>query len=188
MWTKASPELIQAFDHTLDDDALNKRQYRTLSKKNPEKIAEVYDGAYLYKMGRKYFVLDDIQKKVTYYMRWEERNIFGHRAAYQVIVWRDQATTDVRGLAAEVFYDLLFEEHELIVTDRLQSPFGKRFWIDIVAAAFKEGYPVYMVDLVNKIKNPMNSVREILDKSEYIWPKHEVGKARLLCIAKTKIW
>ena len=188
MESTASPQLIDPFEHLLDSPASNKKKYVGLLSEKPNKMMEAYPGAYLYYKGTRYFVLDESQKKITYYMSWKERQISGHTAAYQVLVWSDIGTPEIRSFASIVFFDLLFGEYDLIVTDRLQSPSGRRFWLSIVATAIKSGYPIYLVDLINNTKVQMHSSQEILDKSDFIWPKHEIGKSRLLCIAKTKIW
>lgn len=125
---------------------------------------------------------------VTYYMKWETRKLSGRTAAYQVIVWRHEDTSEARGIAQDVFWDILFADHDVVCTDRQQSSLGRRFWKYQLDTAFKEGYPVYLLDLMENTKTRVNNSSEVNALSDKIWAPRRIGQAWLLCVAKSPFW
>jgi hypothetical protein len=85
----------------------NRREYMEAKKKG-KVLDHPYDGADLVTFGNNYRVLDHKKKEVTYLMKWETRKILGQEAAYQVIVWADTGTPEIRGYAPRVFFNHLF--------------------------------------------------------------------------------
>ena len=189
--TVAAPKLIDPMAKDYFASPEENRSEYLASKKKGKVVDHPYEGADLVTFGNNYQILDHRKKQVTYLMKWQTRKILGRDAAYQVIVWADTGTTEVRGYARKVFFDQLFSKSGLICTDRIQTPDGRRFWSSVVAHAFAGGFFVYFVDM-NAIPRkyvPIPGPEEFtdLDQRGMIWTNGEKGKGQLLLISKEKI-
>jgi hypothetical protein len=183
----AVPQTIEPFLHrVLDNPKQNARKYLALKREVQGKtpIVEAFPEAFLYQVGQRCFVLDDNKKRVAYFMQWEVRRVFGVKAAYQIMVWSDP-TSPVRGLALDVFYDFLLSDTEVVVTDCMQSPSDRRFWYVVITEAFRRGYAIYHLNLLNKEKRRLGSIDAVTDD---MWNPHQVGQASLLCVTAQPIW
>jgi hypothetical protein len=77
------------------------------------------------------------------------------RAGCQVGVWSDpEFATPVR-FAPKVFWEVLFERHD-IISDQIQTDFGRRFWINRIGEAYGKNLCVYLLELRGSkiIKSP----------------------------------
>jgi len=185
MESTAAPQLIQ----NIDDHALNKldenhKLFKQFINKKLTKVDDVYPNGVLYTIGRKYFVLDLKKERIVYYMQWEERKIFNHKAAYQVLVWSDATVPEIKGFALGVFFDILLSENDLVVTDRLQTHLGKRFWEMSITKALRESLYVYALDLNQNTKKRIYNVDELKsDIYKEYWSFEPVGRAKLMAIS-----
>ena len=185
---EAAPQLIENIDHIklnkLED---NHNLYLSLMLKKPKpvQIEPVYPNANLYEKGRKYFVADTSTESIVYFMQWEDRKIFGKKAAYQVLVWSDAGVRDIRGFALGTFFDILLLNNDLIVTDRMQTHLGRRFWEMAIEKALRESFYVYALDLNKKTKQRIYNMTELKsDKYQEYWTIEKSGQAKLMAISK----
>jgi hypothetical protein len=93
------------------------------------------------------------------------------RVGCQIGVWSDITDNSTVGLARSMFWNLLFNKHDMLA-DCVQTYYGMRFWQNRISEAFSSGYCVYSIKLVNnKIKDAKlytNSKEFSLDKAK-LW-------------------
>lgn len=79
-------------------------------------------------------------------------NVKPLRAGCQVGVWVDQSDSITVGISKDIFWHILFRDHDMI-SDSVQTSFGQRFWMNRVTEALEAGYFVYRIRFWdNKIK------------------------------------
>lgn len=153
-----------------------------------EILGQPYKNADLVRKGREYAVLDHEKKEITYYMEYREKSFGGHRTVFQNFIWRNLTVPELAGLPTKVFFEYLLPIHGKIVTDQVQTDFGKGFWRNAIGVAISKGLHVYFFDL-NKKERPT----EIKDQSDFdavvdlVWGSGEPNRWRLVMISKEKL-
>jgi len=139
---------------------------------------ETFHGVTLYhlKSEQIYFVLNE-HSKLVYCMEYKFHS-FGPAMGYtQVGVWRDRdwsfSRTEVGFSFAElVFWRKLMPKLESVISDKIQTAFGKDFWWSQMLRAFADSDCVYLLDLKgNNIKQVyrLKSIEELIQKKTEIW-------------------
>lgn len=86
---------------------------------------------------------------VLYFVRYKKINAAGFpRLGRQVLVWRDKNSELSVGFAHYVFFNILLNEFESLLTDTQQTENGQRFWMFELDHALKHPnkYHVYFLD------------------------------------------
>ena len=183
--------MISPVSSLLDNPKKNEKQYKTyvsvISAKSLSSLDAPYPGAELFKKGNNYFVLDHNQQRVVYYMKYDIRTIQGHKAAYQIIVWSDMATPSIRGYANSVFFEQLFDEADIITTDRQQTQLGQRFWFNAVAMALSIGLHVYYMDRNQRKSTEIKSRKDLDNLQDEIWSNLDKAMGHLLVISPSPL-
>jgi hypothetical protein len=189
MKIEAAPQLIPPVNQWLVKDSENYKEVMK-SRKLGTVIGHPYDGADLVKWKSNFRVIDNNQNRVVYYMEWRTRTLFGKKTAYQIMVWSDPTTKQIRGYAQKAFFDLLFSESDMVCTDREQTYDGKKLWLILVAEAITSNLPVYRVDLNIKphIPKEIKTIEEFRTLEDDIWSSKHKGQANLLIISKTPLY
>lgn len=131
-----------------------------------KKCRLVDDQLKLYKCGNKYAIITrdagQYQKpKIRYIVQYEKHKIslLQHDAIQQVVVWRQFGYT---GIAAKIFYEYLFKETGCVITDYQQTDDGQKFWMDRIIVAFRRGFNVYFIDVLD----PNRVIKQIKNDTE----------------------
>jgi hypothetical protein len=147
-----SPESVDATQFNLDDVAFN-RQFA--ANKVPKAVEVIEDTAeykmlrtgdgnagwiFLYNLGRK--TVDYVIQYKTRYWKWLDS-----KSVTQCVLWRDDASPLVRNATTRMFFGYLLRNYSTIISDRLQTDQGHRFWVSRMADAVTRNYPVGVADL-----------------------------------------
>lgn len=111
------------------------------------------------------------------------------RAGCQVGVWSDPGFATTVRFAPRVFWEVLFDQHD-IISDTIQTEFGRRFWINRVGEAYGKDLCVYWLDLKGqKIRNMrrIKTIDDFNDMSPKIWGSAVAMRSVRLAITKNPL-
>jgi len=132
-------------DWGLPEDRLNRRRVGSLLHNNPPPIRNFSSGK-LYKTSQEVFFVSNDTGLIDYYMKFENGTILGlGYCATQVKVWR-RAGIGVRNLTSVVFYEIMLGEFDTMVSDRIQTEDGRRFWIDRLSESNADDRQIGVID------------------------------------------
>ena len=117
-----------------------------------------------------WYIAVDSKGLTQYAVRVEDVKALPLRAACQVGVWRNPQAATTK-IAASVFWDVLFLQHDMI-SDKVQTEHGQRFWSYRIAEAFDKNLCVYFLKLrESKIVEilRMKSLDDFVDRAPLIW-------------------
>lgn len=187
----ASPETINDTEFRLDQIDINRTKFRELMK--DKRKAELYDldkGLYLYEYPSEFALLDTNNQNILYYMQYQRSRILKISAITQIKVWASTSRPDVtesfKGttLTGYIFFEHLLPKADLIVTDRMQTQAGRRFWEKRIASAFSKGLNVYGIEQNNKALKKFNSYEEVIkDYKSFFYGDDHKYQARKLGIS-----
>jgi hypothetical protein len=111
-----------------------------------------------------------------------------YKTCTQILVWASPSNEDLLiGLPRKLFNHLL-NTYTIMVTDREQTPDGKRFWERRIAQAFNDGLCVYFYDKTH------NNLIQIKDNDAFLehyeplgWGNDDAYKNKLFVINKKVI-
>lgn len=170
--TMAGPKLDDSIDFGLDSSNYNKSELSALLSGAQPILSE---GKYtLYSKNDSVFMTDG--QSLLYVVEYEIRNLQGFRAISQIKLWRAQgrgiADLKIQGLklTAFVFFNILLNKADCILTDDTQSDLGRRFWFDRIEDAFSKGLNVYYVEN-NKVMSKIEDFDGLieLNAAQNIW-------------------
>jgi len=97
------------------------------------------------------------------------REKINHKSCTQVIIWASPENEELLiGFPRKVFNHLL-QKYIIMITDKQQTPDGKRFWERRIIQAFNDNYSVYFCDK-NRSKNKLQSISNKDDFFEIFEP------------------
>lgn len=137
------------FDWGLEDPKRNLRR-ATLIQNTPHKVVRSDQFGILYRRTRSqggdfaYVVADT--KLITYFMEYvaAQRGIFG-KSATQIKVWASIAPGMV-GITGDVFFNIILAEYDTMVSDRVHTDDGRKFWLRRMAEALQKGMHIGLLD------------------------------------------
>lgn len=151
-----SPQIIKATDFGLNDPEKNKILATKFLADKQEVIRETDDHV-LFTTGTdkqgNVVMIDKKKNYVVYLIEYvsKKSNIFGNTVT-QVILWR-KTISHTQGITDDVFFGYLLKKYPAIVSDGQQTEDGKRFWINKMIVASKNGYKI---GLINNTKKQMD--------------------------------
>ena len=99
----------------------------------------------------------------------------------QTLLWRDDWTPELRGVASAFVFNKLLKEYLAISSDRLQTEAGKRFWITLVTKALSLKKHVHVYD------KRSSELTEFFDLSDFrnapVWGRSKEWKKVLIVIS-----
>lgn len=144
----------------------------------------------IYLFSNKIMLVDDANPdspKTVYYVQFEKHHsdILNRDYIEQVVLWSDTSDVDVRGVSETLFFDNLLPKFRTVVTDKLQTKAGNRYWDLRISDAFRRGADVYYFDATGptsivKIKD--DNDYQLLKRSKDIWGYTKDHADRLLAI------
>lgn len=72
------------------------------------------------------------------------------RTVSQIMLWRRQGSLYTKGLTTRMFFEYLLPKYHCILSDRMQTEDGKKFWIDRMAEATTRGLRVGLAGMDQK--------------------------------------
>lgn len=192
------PKSIEPTEFNLNDELINRRIALELLKNKRKRELEKVGPNTLYEIGRKIALLDAENKRVLYYVQWNEvfHKLIGKTGAAQIAVWRNRTKAVVPAtLATRVFFDYLLPKYGVMITDALQTPDGKEFWVRRVTDAFARGLHVYYINLMGAKGGTSPELIEIhngeefdeLERDRKFWGSTELFRARKILITQDKL-
>lgn len=185
-----TPQLIthDQFDHGMDDEEHNHSLYTKVANSNKtKKITDHDKGRDLVSYGDRILLLNHNRQTIDYYVKTVDVKIkrLGQHVV-QVEVWRSN-DIGVNGIAKKVFFDYLLPRRHVMVTDRMQTPDGKRFWIDVVEKAFNNSMYVYIYDMNTGDLIEVNDSADYATKLKQIYGSTDKFKKVVVAISVNKI-
>lgn len=109
------------------------------------------------------------------------------KQAVQVEVWKQYGSSDLtHGLPKAVFFNYLLEKYGAIICDYLHTENGKRFWLDRLVEALKEGYDVFYGDYGSRKLTKIRDREELFSVyQELCWgteQKHEYRRMAIIAM------
>jgi hypothetical protein len=126
----------------------NSKYFRTLFNHSKKlQIDCLGPDIYLYQLPTKYF-LADIKNNHLLYVVELKNDVYKKQSTIQQIrVWADLNSTFTKNLSEKIFWQFVAPRADLIISDSHQTKAGKAFWQRRIAEAFRDGYPVYLIDM-----------------------------------------
>jgi len=189
-------EVISALNSTsfgLNQDSINFRKYVSL---NREVSTELYAtaGLSLRDYGDQLAIVDDGDQRVKLYIMLKVWSALGKRAVTQTALWRDRDEKMNRliihgkRVTDYLFSEVLLKKFGLVVSDRMQTPLGREYWVERVANSLADGLCVYRLDLTAKKAYRVSSRDEIENERDVIWGDGESFRTQRLAIATSALW
>lgn len=193
-YIKSTPLIEEDTEFELDNPAKNFQKYCELAKKKGT-IIKKFDDYVLMRYHSNIALIQPESKHVSYLVKFKKGKLLKKNSITQVLLWRERpnkfvADLKIDGLklTAYVFFKILFDESDCIVTDGSQTEMGKYFWEDRISDAWAAGYPVYYIDLNTNetmLVTPQNF--QELKIAQQIWgKKYPDNKYKKLAIFKDK--
>ena len=186
----ANPETIDDNDFGLDNINSNRKDYEKLFKdKRKHLIATKATGIELYEYPSHFALLDTNNKEVLYYMQYLKHKVFKVPSITQLKVWASAYTTNTDNFEGDTLTTYIFFKHLLpkagmIVTDKMQTSAGKRFWEKRITQAFASGLNVYGLDQNQNAVKKFTSLKEWRDYAEYFYGEAHKHQGRKIGISK----
>lgn len=150
-----SPQIVDSTDFDLNDNSKNRKLANNLINKKT-KILEDNKEYKLFVTGdgiNGYIILIDKNSGLIDYLSKYEKTKFksidGHFIT-QVKIWRRIGSIHVQGLTTKVFFDYYLKQYKAIMSDKLHTLDGKKFWMDQMAKAVKLNHKVGLIDMNTK--------------------------------------
>jgi hypothetical protein len=194
----ATPQNVDATEFAFDDIKVNHLRFIEYSKRPRKLIHSFTESLGLYRLAKHVILFDFDKQRILYFVRFDIKKIFGHSFVVQEILWRDSQLTKSKfklngdSVSVYVFFNCLLTlaEGVGIATDSMQTPNGKRFWLDRIAQAFEHNLHVYLIDQNTKVKVEVTDDDDFKNKivNMKTWTDSQVGTGRRVIIAKDRIW
>ena len=115
-----------------------------------------------------YVILDNkVVAFSAYYIRPTYKD-FPYKSATQLLIWKTDEFRVFSGFSRKIFWKYLLPNYHAVVTDSVQSPFGRDIWEIFLEDAFDKGYEIYLINTkTQKSKQLLNKeelFREFKDK------------------------
>lgn len=135
-------------------------------------------------------LLDHYRKRVVYFNRVEviEGLPLNHtRPVAQVMIWRDRTRHGriASGLVQNVFFGLLVDEYDVVVSDSEQTREGRGMWQGLLQEAIdRSNLEAATLDKSESEETPLTSEEDLYNAGNWLWGTQEIHKNRLALIRK----
>lgn len=150
-----NPQLISGTDFPLrailENEVANVEMYEKLmSSSKKKKMFDIPPNGEVYSLGQKIFLANNDKKRVDYFVQYEKQRFKGILTITQIAIWLQYSSKYVNmpngeRVSTYLFFNHLLPMAEAVMTDSLQTPDGRRFWVNRTADAIKQGLYVYTV-------------------------------------------
>jgi hypothetical protein len=148
----AMPGLCDVTDFGLSDERKNAKKAIILLGKKKESLEETPTHDFFrtgdWESGGYLVLYNKEWKLISYLVKFEVHNgvMNFRRLVTQVAVWQSLTDPASKGRAEKVFFEILLPKYKAIMSDKLQTPRGRDFWIRNMALADSRGYQIAFVD------------------------------------------
>lgn len=196
------PKEINATEFNLDDQKVNRRVATDFRNGGELLETEDVEGGTLSlcQKGNSIALIfqpEDAPIRLLYMVRWKEifHKFVGHKAITQVAVWRDKLSAFTSAIAPKIFWEYLLPQHEVLMTDALQTPDGRTFWMRRVAEAFDHHLRVYYLNLLPSAGGQPRELIEIRSKGQFeklaaekeFWGREDLHRTRKIIISDIEL-
>lgn len=152
-----APEAIGPTEFNLDDRVIN----RTFAAKQMKRVTEVIEDNADYQLARTgdgqngwILLFNKHDQTADYVVQYRTRRWkLLPPTVTQCVLWRSAGSIYARGITVRIFFDYLLHQHPAIMSDRLQTDAGNRFWLDRMADAISRKLRVGVVELNRRTIN-----------------------------------
>lgn len=146
-----SPQMVGPTNFALDNPAQNSAMAKSLLKKMVETIDET-PNYILFRTGDDYngniALVNKTNNTLGYLVHYRQaRYGFLGTTVTQLKLWRNLAEPHAIGVTSKIFFDYLLKKYPAILSDGMQTEYGKRFWITRMGEATLSGYKVGLANL-----------------------------------------
>ncbi len=174
----AMPSICDTTDFGLSNESLNKAQAVKWLARSPTTLGTIGSSC-LYRVGDNnngfIFLYNTKSQLVTYFVRYKTRltKIEGHTVT-QTALWRALGAFDTADITRNTIFKYFLVHYPAIMSDRIQTEDGRRFWTDLMGKALSQGFQVCLVDLNSKTIHSIDSEDELRawvsdEKSMWAW-------------------
>ncbi len=159
----AMPYLCDSTDFGLSDEKANRKHARLLMGKPRKLIYDLGDGVHVYQTGSAQggdlFMYDPADGLIGYYVHYKamHKSLTGGTIT-QTAVWRSLTAPKADGLTNRIVFDYFLHHYPAIMSDRMQTDMGQRFWINLMTRALAKGHRVALADFslrkIHEISGP----------------------------------
>lgn len=188
MFVNESPDTDADLDELpLNFSKKNTEFFLAMSKNKKKKIVDTVNGLPLWQVGNQLILVDEEEQKVHFYVRWieENRKLLGKPSKSQVLVWRSTSSKSEM-VARHIFWNYIFKPSGVVMSDRIQTATGKRFWEYRIADSLDLGYSVYGLDIGGKSPESykIESTDDLAAVKPLLWGKGPRYRLKTLVISK----
>lgn len=104
----------------------------------------------------------------------------------QIGIWRDTYSDISLGIVEKIFFEILVDRFNNIVTDISQSERGKKMWIRLLGMEeYMKSLHAYFIDLNSGEIIPLMSQKDAIDMENDIWKENDkTAQKKLILITK----
>lgn len=189
-----SPQLVYDLNtNVLDHHLTNKKMYKGLNSDNQKRLLchfkdnPNYPIYYVNESGKNLiYCLNHIEKYVEYYMEYQLQscNFIDGDWITQLMLWRN-GNKEFAGMTDDVVYDILLPLEKVIMTDTVQTIYGKFLWNRLIRYAFKRNLNVYLVNFIDESITEIKSFHNFQMLCEQVnpWLDNEFGQSYRFAIS-----
>jgi len=185
-----TPKMIPDLEHLerrLGNFSSNHQENKKYKSKYLRSITKISDKIEIFWSKKEFFGLDKDKQLITYYMQWDksEHAKLGEYV-WQILVWSSPTTLEMRGKAADVFFDHLLPKVGMILTDSKQTWHGKRWWQLRIVDAFQRNLNVYFFDFADDTLIKVDDIdhfQQIQEKFD-IWGDTDLHEMKRMVITR----
>lgn len=176
---EALPQLVDPTDFNLNNKTSNSKFLLDLRKKPSKKkvgslklrnkqMVPIWQSGGLNDKG--YFWIE-FQDHLVWLVKFEllRRTWLPKQSTTQVALWRGGSVLLPRATSSKLFFTIVFKRTGCMLSDRLQTEEGKRFWLDRMGDAIEDGLHVGLADFDNQTVTEVSTVDEINDLANISW-------------------
>lgn len=176
---EALPQLVDPTEFNLSDIETNESLLRELNKKpSKKKIGNLKstlgDSLPIWNSGssndKGYYWIEH-QGRIVWLVKYEviKRNWLPNHTTTQVALWRGGTVIFSSQASSKLFFNIVFKRTGCILSDRVQTEDGKRFWTSRIRDSLQKKLHVALVDFSKKLITEVSSLRDVENLSDSAW-------------------
>ncbi len=176
---EALPQLVDPTEFNLEDKKANQKLLNDLQSKSSKKrvgTLKLKDGSTvpIWNSGgpndKGYFWIE-FQNLIVWLVKFEviHRAWLPKKYTTQVALWRGGTVILPSHTSSKLFFSIVFKRTGCMMSDRIQTVDGKRYWTARLGDAIGKGLKVALVDFSKKSIQELNSIQEIHELEDLAW-------------------
>ena len=135
-------------------------------------------------------LLDHYRQRVVYFNRVEvvsDLPVEHEKPVAQVMIWREKGSQGsiAHGLVQKVFFNLLVQQYNVVVSDSEQTREGRGMWQGLLKDAVdRPDLEAQTLDMASGEQTPLHNEQDLYNASNWLWGDKEIHRNRLGLIQK----